>query len=456
MKHLNETIRESLLDDDILDKYTPEKVSNIVTWQHLTGDRKEHTEEANKIHQYVSASKCKKLTLPNRRGRNWKPINIDENKYYIYFGLSKSMDVRIMAVAKGDEKLYTWNVPIQGPYRTTMTRFVSLIPSKITKDLSIDLKLELYEMPKELVWLYDKAKSEVKNIKESLLDDEVFDRGSKVAMDEYAKEKFVEWVIRPESGWAQSYKHQLKARVNDKIQIDKDGRISTYWDSFSGPYTIREENEPMPDIVKLGSVRTLVFGSKPNWFEKMRDHLPTRAVLVQVCSNFKTFNDFEFETCDFSSSGVSIKNLTLHFPGTRPGLTLNEFNCHLSHVKSESDIKEIMIDGVRNILVDFTGWGYGENITKKVKDDVKVMMKRYPETDVDDLIMTSLKKFFPLDWVNAYWSGIQTIAFSSKLLPKHQYEGVLDTLKSGDFLIYKDKVGKWCVHHRLFRNKTSI
>lgn len=454
MKHLKETIKESLLDDDILDKYTPEKVSNILTWQNLSGDRETHIAEANKIHQYVSTYGCKKIALPRNRGRNWKPINIDENKYYIYFGL-KNMEVRVMGLAYGDENLYTWIIPvaIAGYKKSYPTRFISLKPSKISKGLSLDLKLELYEMPKELVWLYDMMKKEMKDVKESLLDDEVFDRGSKVAMDAYSKEKFVEWVLQPESGWAQSYKHQLKVRANDKIQIDKDGRISTYWDSFSGPYTIREENNPMPDVVKLGSVRTLVFGSKPNWFEKMRDHLPTRAVLIQVCKDFKTFNDFEFETCDFSSSGVSIKNLTLHFPSTRPGLSLNEFNCKLSHVKSESDIKEIMIDGVRNILVDFSGYGYGENITKKVKDDVKVMMKHYPEADVDELIMKSLKKFFPLDWINAYWSGIQTIAFNSKLVPKHQYEGVLDTLKSGDFLIYKDRVGKWCVHHRLFRNK---
>jgi hypothetical protein len=78
-----------------------------------------------------------------------------------------------MGLAHGDELMYTWDLPRTENYTCRPTRFVSLTTSKIKKDLSHNGKDVLYELPNELVWLYEKIKKEadkMKSLYESILD----------------------------------------------------------------------------------------------------------------------------------------------------------------------------------------------------------------------------------------------------------------------------------------------
>mgnify|MGYP003294432992 CR=1 FL=1 len=94
-----------------------------------------------------------KLPLSSQRGRR---VDVDPNKYYIKFTVNREGESILMGLAHGDEQMYTWDIPRTENYTCKPTRFVSLTTSKIKIDLSHNGMDVLYELPNELVWLYEK------------------------------------------------------------------------------------------------------------------------------------------------------------------------------------------------------------------------------------------------------------------------------------------------------------
>lgn len=155
------TISESLLDNDISSQFNPEDIERVLLWKDLCGTRQKHTQTITALRYYISTEKRYKnikLPLSSQRGRR---VDVDPNKYYIKFTVNREGESILMGLAYGDEPMYTWDVPVAGNYTCNPTRFVSLTTSKIKKDLSHNGKDVLYELPDELVWLYEKLKKEV-------------------------------------------------------------------------------------------------------------------------------------------------------------------------------------------------------------------------------------------------------------------------------------------------------
>lgn len=161
MKHLNDILKESLLDDDIGSQFNPENIERVLLWKDLCGTRQKHTQTLTALRYYISTEKKHKeikLPLTFQRG---KKVEINPNKYYIMFTVNYKQEAFLVGLAYGDEQLYTWDIPRTENYTCKPTRFISLTTSKIKKDLPHNGKEELYELPNELVWLYEKIKKEV-------------------------------------------------------------------------------------------------------------------------------------------------------------------------------------------------------------------------------------------------------------------------------------------------------
>ena len=158
----HQDLYESLLDDDIEFQFSPEDMEKMMLWNSLCGTRQKHTQTITALRYYISTEKkCKSIKLPlsSQRGRR---VDVDPNKYYIKFTVNREGESIIMGLARGDEQMYTWDIPRTENYTCKPTRFVSLTTSKIKKDLSHSGKDVLYELPNELVWLYEKIKKEVR------------------------------------------------------------------------------------------------------------------------------------------------------------------------------------------------------------------------------------------------------------------------------------------------------
>ena len=161
MKHLDSILKESLLDENIDSKFNPEDIERLLLWKDLCGTRQKHTQTITALRYYISDEKrCKSIKVPLSSQRG-KKVDIDPNKYYIKFTVNREGDSILMGLAHGDEQMYTWDIPRTENYTCNPTRFVSLTTSKIKKDLSFNGKDVLYELPNELVWLYEKIKKEV-------------------------------------------------------------------------------------------------------------------------------------------------------------------------------------------------------------------------------------------------------------------------------------------------------
>lgn len=157
----HQDLYESIFDDDIINKFNPENMERILLWKDLCGTREKHIQTITALRYYISTEKeCKNIKLPlsSQRGRR---VDVDPNKYYIKFTVNREGDSILVGLAYGDEQMYTWDVPISGNYVCKPTRFALLTTSKIKKDLSHNGKDVLYELPNELVWLYEKIKKEV-------------------------------------------------------------------------------------------------------------------------------------------------------------------------------------------------------------------------------------------------------------------------------------------------------
>ena len=148
MKELKEYINESLLDDDILDKYSHDNLDKMVIWDKLCGYKSDHEEVINYIYQYIKDHNIKAL---NSTG-NARKLKINPNSYYILIMKRPILrKVTQIGLSKGDECIYTWHVPIIDEYKTTLTRFVSLKASMVIKNTFFKEPNELYELP-----LYEK------------------------------------------------------------------------------------------------------------------------------------------------------------------------------------------------------------------------------------------------------------------------------------------------------------
>lgn len=161
MKHLDNILKESLLDDNIGSQFNPEDIERVLLWKDLCGTRQKHTQTITALRYYISTEKRYKnikLPLSSQRGRR---VDVDPNKYYIKFTVNYEGESILMGLSHGDEQIYTWDIPRTENYTCKPTRFVSLTTSKIKKDLSHNGKDVLYELPNELVWLYEKIKKEV-------------------------------------------------------------------------------------------------------------------------------------------------------------------------------------------------------------------------------------------------------------------------------------------------------
>ena len=161
MKHLNSILKESLLDDDISSQFNPEGIERVLLWKDLCGTRQKHIQTITTLRYYISTEKQYKnikLPLSSQRG---KKVDIDPNKYYIKFTVNREGESILIGLAHGDEPMYTWDIPLAGNFTCKPTKFISLTTSKIKKDLSHNGKDVLYELPNELVWLYEKIKKEV-------------------------------------------------------------------------------------------------------------------------------------------------------------------------------------------------------------------------------------------------------------------------------------------------------
>ena len=161
MKHLDSILKESLLDGNIDSQFNPENIERVLLWKDLCGTRQKHTQTITALRYYISDEKrykSIKVPLSSQRG---KRVDVDPNKYYIKFTVNREGESILMGLAHGDEPMYTWHVPVAENYTCKPTRFVSLTTSKIKKDLSHNGKDVLYELPNELVWLYEKLKKEV-------------------------------------------------------------------------------------------------------------------------------------------------------------------------------------------------------------------------------------------------------------------------------------------------------
>ena len=155
MKHLDSILKESLLDDDIGSRFTPENIERVLLWKDLCGTRQKHTQTITALRYYISTEKQYKdikLPLSSQRG---KKVNVDPNKYYIKFTVNREGESILMGLAYGDEQLYTWDIPRTENYTCKPTRFISLTTSKIKKDLSHNGKDVLYELTGEFSQLYD-------------------------------------------------------------------------------------------------------------------------------------------------------------------------------------------------------------------------------------------------------------------------------------------------------------
>jgi hypothetical protein len=157
----HQDLYESLLDDNIENQFNPENMERLLLWKDLCGTRQKHTQTITALRYYISTEKnCKNIKLPLSSQRG-KRVDVDPNKYYIKFTVNREGDSILMGLAQGDEQMYTWDIPRTENYTCKPTRFVSLTTSKIKKDLSHNGKDVLYELPNEMVWLYEKIKKEV-------------------------------------------------------------------------------------------------------------------------------------------------------------------------------------------------------------------------------------------------------------------------------------------------------
>lgn len=150
------TLYESILDND-LEQKADQKVYQLQIWKNLCGNKKSFEEEASNILQYVISKKCKKFTTPTKRGT----VRFDPYTYYIVFG-HKNFNVERVCLAYGGENLYTWDV---NKFGSTPDQYWNIHIGKIDKyifnSFSQTFSVDIYELPKELMWLYEKIKDEV-------------------------------------------------------------------------------------------------------------------------------------------------------------------------------------------------------------------------------------------------------------------------------------------------------
>ena len=157
MKELKEYINESLLDDDILDKYSHDNLEKMEIWDKLCGYKSDHEEVINYIYQYIKDHNIKALNS----SKNTRKLKINPNSYYILIIKSLVLHkVTQIGLSKGDELIYTWHVP-KIEDKTNLTRFVGLRASMVVKNTFFK-EPELYELPKEFIWLYDMVKKNYK------------------------------------------------------------------------------------------------------------------------------------------------------------------------------------------------------------------------------------------------------------------------------------------------------
>lgn len=148
---------EGILDVEDNEAGMDDMIDHTNWWNNMLRKGLAGTDALNKLREIVINDKCKKITIPLSSQRG-KSVTADPNKYYIYFVVNYTQDVTMIAMAYGDEKLYTINYPINK--NGYATRFAVLTTSKIKKDLSHNGRGELYEAPDSLIWLYEKMKKE--------------------------------------------------------------------------------------------------------------------------------------------------------------------------------------------------------------------------------------------------------------------------------------------------------
>lgn len=148
---------EGILDVEDNEAGMDDMITHTNWWNNMLRKGPAGTDALNKLREIVINDKCKKITIPLSSQRG-KSVTADPNKYYIYFVVNYTQDVTMIAMAYGDEKLYTINYPINK--NGYATRFAVLTTGKIKKDLSHNGRGELYEAPDSLIWLYEKMKKE--------------------------------------------------------------------------------------------------------------------------------------------------------------------------------------------------------------------------------------------------------------------------------------------------------
>ena len=230
--------------------------------------------------------------------------------------------------------------------------------------------------------------------------------------------------------------------VQDCLEVEN-GRLSIKRFSGMGPLDIRGMTDPIPEDIKLGHIPSLIVSGESEALEKSRDQFPTSVESFTVVGEVKRGLDgFRIQCCDCTiDPGPQIKNLTLDIPTQRPGLRVNKFDLALSHITSDSDIKNIKINGHKCISVMLDGSTYGPEIAMKAKKEVMKLRKSQPNTPVYELFTDVIRDLFPLKWVEKNWVGVETIIFksnqSANIWPKGSVYEILRYLKTGDLVISK-------------------
>lgn len=293
---------------------------------------------------------------------------------------------------------------------------------------------------------------------ESLLDDEddIVNRGIEATINRTMPEKFTEWVQMEYSGWCASAKRIVKQKsTQDRLAVE-DGRLSARKFSGLGPFDIRNTTIPIPKDIKLGYIPSFIVSGESETLHKCREQLPTETANFTVVGDVKTgLDDFRIKCMDFTSDpGPHIKNLTLDIYKERPGLVMNTFDISLGHITSDSDLKNVKINGYKNITVFLSSSTYGPQVAIQAKKEVQKRRKTLPNAYVSDLFVEVLYDIFPLKWIEKNWEGVDTIILkvnqSNGSWPKGSVRVIISNLRSGD-LVLKKVNGEWVAFQKMIK-----
>lgn len=295
-------------------------------------------------------------------------------------------------------------------------------------------------------------------IRESLLDDEddIVNRGIEATIHRTMPEKFVEWVQMENSGWCASAKRMVKnSHFLSKISVIG-GRLNLQQFMGLGPFDIKKVTVPIPEDIKLGYVPTFIVSGESETLHKCREQLPTETANFMVVGDVKTgLDNFHIKCMDFQSDpGPHIKNLTLDIYRERPGLVPNEFDVTLGHITSDSDLKNVKINGYKNTTVILSTSTYGPQVALQAKKEVLKIRKTLPDAYVSELFVDVLYDMFPLKWIDKNWKGVDTLILkvnqSNGSWPRGSVSTIISSLRSGD-LVLKKVNGEWIAFQKMIK-----